>query len=317
MRLPDEAQLGAVVERNRGRVDAGGRQEVAPLGLHFGEKRCDGGPRGGIKAGVVAAHEVETDRRGEKADGRPDAGTVRHDDLAASKEASDAGGVDGAGTAEGEERHGGGVLPAFDGVHPRGGGHGLVDDLMDGPRAAGGIEAGRGADVRGDGTTGGVEVEGHRATKEVPGVEIAKHQVGVGDGGHRGAAPVAGRPGVGAGAIWPHLDEAEAVDPRDAAATGTDLDQVDAWHAYRQAAPGLEPVDAVDLELGGDRGDASGDEAGLGGRAAHIKREKVWAAGGSTVRGGGECPGGRAGLDEADGEASRGIHGGGAPARQH
>ena len=35
------------------------------------------------------------------------------------------------------------------------------------------------------------------------------------------------------------------------------------------------------------------------------------------MRGGGEGTGGRAGLDEADGEASRGIHGGGAPARQH
>ena len=50
------------------------------------------------------------------------------------------------------------------------------------------------------------------------GIEAPEHQVGIGDGDGSAASPIGDRPGAGAGAFGPDLQEAGPCDPRDAAA---------------------------------------------------------------------------------------------------
>ena len=95
------------------------------------------------------------------------------------------------------------------------------------------------------------------------GSRIAEQQVGVGHGRLAPAAAVAGRAGLRAGAVRPDLQQAERVDPGDAAAAGADLDHLDHRHSHRQAAALLEAVDAADLELGAERRAAVVDQAAL------------------------------------------------------
>ena len=114
-------------------------------------------------------------------------------------------------------------------------------------------------------------VELHVAAEEIVGIEQPEHQVGVGDGRLVAAAAVAGRTGIGAGALRADLEQPERVDMGDAAAAGADLDHVDRRDGDRQPAAFLEAVAAVDLEQPGDQRLAVLDQAGLGGGAAHVE----------------------------------------------
>src|SRR5215211_9442258 len=66
----------------------------------------------------------------------------------------------------------------------------------------------------------GVELE--RTTDEMPGVDVAEQDVGVGDRGRLAAQVVANRAGKSAGALWPGLQRATGIDPDMRAATGPD-----------------------------------------------------------------------------------------------
>src|SRR5262249_10869794 len=59
-----------------------------------------------------------------------------------------------------------------------------------------------------------------RAAEEIIRVEVAAHEVGVGDRWAQTAASIAGRAGIGAGALRADVEEAAAVDPGDRAAAG-------------------------------------------------------------------------------------------------
>ena len=142
------------------------------------------------------------------------------------------------------------------------------------------------------------------AAGELRGVEVAEHEVGVGDGRLGAAAAVAG--GAGIGARRPGADpEAAAVDGGDAAAPGAHLGQVDDRELERDAGAGAgaaEAALAADLEVVGDRGASVAHDARLGGGAAHVERDHVAGARGAPDEAGREHAGGAAGLDRGDGE---------------
>ena len=132
-------------------------------------------------------------------------------------------------------------------------------------------QAERFGNVHPDRLTSALDIQTHRASKEEPRVQIAENEVGIGDRRMRTAAPVASGTGVGPCTFRTDLDQAEAINTGNAATTGADLDEVDRGHPDGQATAGLEAVDTIDFELGGDRRNTPGDEAGLGRGATHVE----------------------------------------------
>ena len=163
----------------------------------------------------------------------------------------------------------------------------------------------------------GAAVQRHGAAEEVAGVEVAEHQVGVGHRRPLAAAPVARGAGLGARALRAHLGQAHAVDVRDRAAAGADLDELDDRHQERQPAAALEAPHARHLELARDLRLAVVDEADLGGGAAHVEGEHAGGAGGARVVRGGRGAAGRSGLHQPDRDLARRLDGAGAAAREH
>ena len=157
----------------------------------------------------------------------------------------------GPGPAERQQCDAAKILALLDGVHARGSGHVLVDELVD---AGSGLVGRKAEDIghRVQRRIVGGEVELHVAAQEVAGIEQAEGQVGVGHRGLATAAAVARGSGVGAGGLRSDLQQAELVDARQAAAPGADLDEVDRGHRDGEPRALLEPVDAGHLERVGD-----------------------------------------------------------------
>ena len=107
-------------------------------------------------------------------------------------------------------------------------GGGDAQDRLRGPHA---VEAERGSQRVDRRRADSVGVERQLAAKEVVGIEYAERHIGVGDGGLCAATAVAGRPGLGAGALRPDLQHAGGVDPGDRAAARADRRDVDRRHA--------------------------------------------------------------------------------------
>ena len=163
------------------------------------------------------------------------------------------------------------------------------------------------ADALDDRALGGLAVEPHLAAEEEVGVEVAEREVRVGHGRLRAAEPVGHRAGTRPRALRADEEPAERVDPRDRAAAGADLDHLDHRDLDREAAALLEVVAAVDLELRGDERLAVGDDARLGGGAAHVERQQVLVPEERAVVRGGEGAGRGPRLDQPDGVAAPGI----------
>ena len=90
----------------------------------------------------------------------------------------------------------------------------------------------------------------------------------VGDGGQRAAAAVAGRARRGAGALWPDLEHAEAIDPGDRSAAVADRGDGHARDVERQVADLLAQAElrlAVDdqCDVGAGAADIEGDDVGM------------------------------------------------------
>ena len=166
------------------------------------------------------------------------------------------------------------------------------------------------------------DAEPHLAAQEERGIEPAKGQVGIGDGGLLAALAVADRPRIGARALRPHPQDAARVDPGDAAAAaGADLDEIDHWGTDgvaarpRLADPGVGL--GADLVLLGDPGLAVEDEADLRRGAAHVEREHVGVAelAGDVV--GDDDPRGRTRLHHVGRLLRAGLEGQHSAARLH
>ena len=97
--------------------------------------------------------------------------------------------------------------------------------------------------------------------------------------GSTAAAAVAGGAGIGAGAARADLQAAGRVEPGDAAPAGADLGDVDRRDPQELARAPDEPAAggdrAADLVLAPARDGAVLDQGRLGGRAAHVERDRV------------------------------------------
>jgi hypothetical protein len=182
-------------------------------------------------------------------------------------------------------------------VHARGVGHVLVDEVVDAPGEACDGEAGALGEWA-HGRLGCGEIDGHAAADEIGGVEVAEHQVGIGDRRLCAAPAVGGGARLGARADGPDLQEADVVEISDGAAAGADLDQLQGRDAHGQAAALDEAALARDLEAVGDRGLAVVDDAELGRGAAHVEGQHMRAAVARAEMGGDQRAGGRPGFQQ-------------------
>ena len=112
----------------------------------------------------------------------------------------------------------------------------------------------------------GRHLERHQPAGESLRVQVAEEEIGVGDRRLLAAAPVAGRPRIGARAARAHAQAARAVDPRDAPAPGPDGIHVHHRRPHRIRA---------DESLGGDQRLAAPHHRHVIARAAHVERDEI------------------------------------------
>ena len=220
----------AAPARRTARPRRGARR--AALRLHLVEERLTAPPS---SAGVadMGARDLETQIGRQHAPGRQHRRDARHDDPREAELAGDVGRVQPGGAAEGEEREAARIDAAAHRDEPHPLGHVGVDDAMDAlaPRPAGRCRAR--AAIGSTARLGRGAVEPRAAAEEARRVEVAEHEIGVGDG-RGGAAPtVAGRTRNGAGALRPDMQDAAGIDPGDRAAAGADAGDVEAVAARR------------------------------------------------------------------------------------
>src|SRR5579884_1655239 len=149
---------------------------------------------------------------------------------------------------------------------------------------------------------GPLGVQGHLPAQEPALVDPPEEDVGV---GHRGLDPspaIADRAGVPAGALRPHLERADLVDPGDAAPTRPYLYDVDD-RQHDRVPTGI----AADVVALGDARHVALDQAGLGRRAPHVEGDDVLEPqGGPHGRGGDDAPD-RARLHHRHRDPLRGV----------
>ena len=207
--------------------------------------------------------------------------------------------MQGAGAAEGEQGEVARVVAALERHEPDGARHLVIGDAHDGA----GHLVRRQPEVRAD---LGVEdladaIEGRRpADAEQPRrIEPPQQEIGVGDRGLRPAAPVADRPGIGARALRPHLQDSRRAHPRDRAAARADRVDVDHGHAHGQAV--------AHLLVCAQRGPATADDADVEARPAHVAGDDVLVPGRQRRVGGGLHAGGGSRHERAHGVARRDV----------
>ena len=199
------------------------------------------------------------------------------------------------------------MVAAFGHVHAGRRGHVLVYDGVDAPREFGHADAGLGGYLADGGFRFG-DIDRHRAAGKRLRVEVAEHEVGIGHRGLLAAASVAGRAGQGARALRADLEQAQFVQPRNAAATCADLDQLDGGDRNGQAAAFGQALFASRLEAVADQRPAVLDDGELCGRAAHVEREHVAHPGTFAEERACERAGGRAGFEQLDRYALGFVH---------
>ena len=315
--LPHVAHLGGAPDADGAAGHPGRGEDRPPFRLHFDVQAVHALPLGLIQLLGRRPDEVEGERRGEEAEGGDGPGPEGQEDVGDFQDLANLPGVNGPGSAEGEEWVGAEVLAALDTVDPGRRRHILVHDAVDSPRGLRQIQPQRGGDALGDSAAGGLHVEAHEAAEEEVGIEIPEQEVGV---GHRGLASpqgVARRPGVGAGAVGPDLEQPQAIHPGDGATARADLDHLDDGDADRQPRALLEPVGPRNLEFPGYQRLAPVDDARLGRRPSHVERQEARLAGQFGGPRGSQRAGGRPGFHEADRDALGRLRQGDAAGGEH
>ena len=271
----------------------------------------------GGQAGDVGAGEFERRRRRQEAQRRGHPGARRADVAAHLEGPRDRVRVHRTRPAEGDQFQASGVATTFGHVHSGGGDHVLVHHPEDAVRRVGHAQAHRLGDDLADCIFGRFAVEAHAPPQEVVRVQIAQQHVRIGDRRLGAALAVAGGARFGARGLRTHLQQAQLIDPRDAAPTRPDLDQFDGGDPDRQAAAAFEAVHPRDLEGVGHRWSAVPDQAHLGRGTAHVERDQILLAHQFAVVDGRQGARRRPGLDQPYREARRPVERRDAAARQH
>ena len=170
-----------------------------------------------------------------------------------------------------------------------GAGHLGVHHVVDGGGGFGHRQPQRVGHLRLDGRLGQLLAERPVAAQEVVGVEVAEHQVGVGDGRLGATQPVAGRARDGARAGRAHLQAAAHVDGGDAAAARAHRVHVDRRQGVLLAVDDLLLAD-VHLPVG--------DDGDVEARAAHVGGHQIGDASGPAQADSQSRPGRRAGDEK-------------------
>ena len=202
-----------------------------------------------VEGRLVRASEVEGGGRVQEALGGHDTGLHRHHHAPHAQGAGQVVGMNGTRAPEGNQRRPGGVSTLLDDVHLHRGGHGLVDHPVYRPGHFDQIPVQGSRQALGQPPGRGPRVQAHLAAQEVVRVQVAQHQVRVGDGGLPASEAVADGPGVGPRALRADLDQSQVVDAGDAAAAGPDLDEVDGGDSNGVAAAPLQALGAGHLQL--------------------------------------------------------------------
>ena len=203
---------------------------------------------------------------GQHAPGRQHRGRDRHDDALDIEFARDLGGMQAGRAAKTQQRKFSGIDAAAQGHQPDAVGHLQVDHADRCRRRLRCRDRPSDAATRSTAASAAAAVERTRSAHEGGCVEIAEHDIGVGDGGGFAAIAVAGRARHRARAFRADPQGAAGIDRRDRAAAGRDAGDVEA--AQRNALAGEHAV-------GGQRGAALRDQRDVGRGAAHVERHQI------------------------------------------
>ncbi len=158
-------------------------------------------------------------------------------------------------------------------------------------------------------------IEDHSPPEKIFRVQIAKNEVGIGDGWLLPSKSVTDRPGLCACTVRSYLEKAHLAHLRDAPASCPDLHQIHHGYLNGKAASLLESLHAPYLK-GGDQSRISLlDETRLGRGPPHIKTEYVREVEHPPVILGGDHSSSRPRFDDPDRKLTGRIHGGDASAR--
>ena len=205
----------------------------------------------------------------------------------------------------------------FDGVHPRGVGHVLIDHFDHAECCDRRFQAKLVANMRGQSNNGCFRHQLHRAAGKPCRIVAAKREVGVGHRREQSATAIAGRARIGAGGFRTNTDAAKAVDMGDGPTASADLDHLDHRYPQWQTGPFAKPSNAGHFEATRGLRAEIVDQADLGRGAPHVERQHLrqFALAGDGGRE--DRPAGRAGFHQADRKPAGGCDGGEATAGQH
>ena len=202
------------------------------------------------------------------------------------------GGVHRSAAAEGDEGEVARIASALDRHRPDRALHRRVGDAVDAFRRSEQRQPERLGHVLPERALGARRVEPQLATDEIAGVEIAEDEIRVSHRRPFAAAAVAGWTGHRPGALRADAQHAAGVDPRERAAAGTDLGDIDGRDANQMPAALDEPAalaqSAAHLVLRRERERAALDDRRLRGGAAHVEGDQVLEPRGAARRGGGD-----------------------------
>ena len=140
-------------------------------------------------------------------------------------------------------------------------------------------------------------VESEASPEERRRIEYAGDQHRIGNGRFGPAAAIGGGTWLGAGRNWSDLECTAAIEPGDAAAAGSDLDDIDDRRLDRITGRKRRPLQAV---IAGDFDFAAFDQGALGGRSADVQRNDIRFADVLADQCRANDASGGAGLDEMD-----------------
>jgi hypothetical protein len=259
-------------------ADVGESMPLVALDLHFGVEAPQllevGRPRVEPAVADVAALGARHEQPGR----REEPGQRRHDHAPHSQLGREGGGVHRPRAAVGDQREVGRVAPLLRRDRPQRAHHRRVRQVVDAPcrldrRQPEGPPGARQRPLR------TLAVDRDLPVADRAGRDEPEQDVRVGDGRLVAAEAVARRAWHGARAPRPDVQALRRVEPRDRAAAGADLGDVDRRDpdqlaaAAEQAAPRRER--GADLVLVAARDTPSLDQRRLRGRAAHVERDRV------------------------------------------